>query len=154
MTAQVERQTDSDNGVLVANGTQNVGFSWYVKDEQMVFDGNIYADHYVVRSERKVPLGSSTLGVRFTRVDQKGIITLLINGMECGSMEMPSILRGSSTGMSIGKDSLSPVTNDYRAPFPFSGIIHRVEITFLPFQSPSDEKKEAGDRYRTEMARQ
>ncbi|MBI4765631.1 MAG: hypothetical protein HY787_13665 [Deltaproteobacteria bacterium] len=56
--------------------------------------------------------------------------------------------------MSIGKDSLSPVTGDYRAPFPFSGTIHRVEVTFLPFQSPSDEKKEARDRYHTEMARQ
>jgi arylsulfatase A-like enzyme len=154
MAAQVKRQVASDNGVLVANGTQNTGFSWYIKDEQMVFDGNIYTDHYVVRSERKVPLGPSTLGVRFTRVEQKGIITLLINGMECGAMEMPSVLRGSSTGMSIGKDSLSPVTSDYRAPFPFSGTIHRVEITFLPFQEPSDEKKEAGDRFRTEMARQ
>jgi arylsulfatase A-like enzyme len=154
MTAEVERPKASDNGVLVANGTQNTGFSWYIKEEQMVFDGNIYTDHHVVRSEQKVPLGTSTLGVRFSRVDQKGIITLLINGMECGTMEMPSILRGSSTGMSIGKDALSPVTNDYKAPFLFSGTIHRIEVTFLPFQSPSDEKKDAGERYRTEMARQ
>jgi arylsulfatase A-like enzyme len=154
MTAEVERPKATDNGVLLANGTQNNGFSWYIKDERMVLDGNIYTDHHVVRSVQKVPLGSSLLGVRFNWKDQKGIITLLINGKECGSMEVPSVLRGSSTGMSLGRDNLSPVTADYRAPFPFSGTIHRVEVTLLPFKSPSDEKEDARVRFRTEMSRQ
>ena len=154
MTAEVERSKASDDGVLVASGTQNTGFSWYIKEEQMVFDGNIYTDHHVVRSVSKVPVGPCLLGVRFTHEGSKGVITLLINGKACGFMEVPSVMRGSSTGMSIGRDNLSPVTDDYEAPFPFSGTIRRVEVILLPFKSPSDEKEDARDRYRTEMARQ
>ncbi len=154
MSAEVERPDASDNGVLLATGSQNTGFSWYIKDEKLVFDGNVYTDHHVVSSEEKVPVGSSTLGVRFTRQDQKGTITLLINGNECGSMEVSSALRGSTTGMSVGRDSLSPVTDDYKGPFPFSGTIRRLEVKLMPFPSPSDEQEDARARYRTEMARQ
>ena len=32
----------------------------------------------------------------------------------------------SATGMDIGRDALSPVTDDYDGPFPFTGKIHRV----------------------------
>jgi len=154
MTAEVERLDASTNGVLVASGTQNLGFTWYIKDEKMVFDGNIYTEHHVVSSEQKVPVGSSRLGVLFTWQDQKGTITLLINGAECGSMGVPTILRGGSNGMSVGRDNLSPVTEDYQAPFPFSGTIRRLEVNMEPFKSPSDEKEDAKDRFRTEMSRQ
>jgi hypothetical protein len=34
----------------------------------------------------------------------------------------------SSTGMDIGQDGLSPVTNDYEGPFKFSGKIHHVVV--------------------------
>ena len=120
----------------------------------MVFDGNIYTDHHVVRSEQKVPVGSSALGVLFTRHDQKGTITLLMDGVDCGSVGVPSVLRGGSNGMSVGRDNLSPVTDDYEAPFPFSGTIHRLEINLEPFKSPSDEKEDAKARFRAEMSRQ
>ncbi|MBW2086405.1 MAG: arylsulfatase, partial [Deltaproteobacteria bacterium] len=154
MTAEVERPDASANGVLVAHGTQNTGFSWYIKDEQMVFDSNVFTDHHVVRSEQKVPVGPSTLGVRFTWNDQKGTMTLLINGNECGSMEVPSTVRTYTTGMSIGRDSLSPVTDDYEAPFPFSGTIRRVEVNMQPFRSRSEAREDAEIRHRTEMVRQ
>jgi len=154
MTAEVERPDASANGVLVAHGTQNTGFSWYLKDEQMVFDSNVLTDHYVVRSDKKVPVGPSTLGVRFIWADKKGTITLLINGSECGSIEVPSTVRTYTTGMSIGRDSLSPVTDDYEAPFPFAGTIRRVEVNLQPYRSPSDEQEEAKIKHRTEMATQ
>jgi arylsulfatase len=154
MTAEVERPDTSAEGVLVASGTQNQGFSFYIKDEKLVFDGNLYTDHHVVSSEQMVPVGSCTLGVLFRWQDQKGSITLLIDGVECGSMELPSALRSGSTGMSIGRDTLSPVTDGYESPFPFSGTIRKVAFNMEPFKSPSDEKEEAKVRFRTEMARQ
>jgi len=154
MTAQVERPDASADGVLVAHGTQNTGFSWYIKDGQMVFDSNILAEHHVVRSTKKAPVGSSTLGVRFTWVDNKGTITLLIDGSECGSLEVPSPVRTFTTGMSIGRDSLSPVTSDYAAPFPFAGTIHRVEMKPQPLRSPADERREAEIIHCAEMAKQ
>jgi hypothetical protein len=56
--------------------------------------------------------------------------------------------------MSIGRDSLSPITDDYEAPFPFKGKIRRVEIDLQPFRSPAEEQKDAEARHRTEMAKQ
>lgn len=154
MTAEIERTDASDNGVIVASGTQTAGFSWYIKDEKVVFDSNISIIHRTVRSEQKVPVGSCTLGVRFKWEDQKGILTLLIDGKDCGAMELPSVLRGGSTGMSIGRDNLSPVTDDYDAPFPFSGTIRRVEFNHQEYRTASAEKADARARFRAEMSRQ
>jgi arylsulfatase A-like enzyme len=155
ITAHVDRADAAAEGVLVAQGTQNVGFSFYVKDERLVFDYNIFTNHFVVRSDQKVPPGSSVLGVRFIREGQKGTIVLMISGKECGSIEVPFVLRMiSSTGMDIGRDGLSPVTDDYKAPFPFSGKLIRVEVDLPQHQSPSEEREAAAARHRAEMARQ
>jgi len=154
MTAEVERPDASADGVLVASGTQNVGFSWYIKGNKMMFDGNIYTEHYVVSSDRNVPVGTSTLGVRFAWQGQEGTVALLIDGTESGSLAVPSTLRGGSNGMSVGKDNLSPVTDDYEAPFAFGGTIRKLEVNLEPFKSRTDEREEAKTRFRTEMSRQ
>ncbi len=156
MTADVELPDDaSAQGVLMAQGTQNVGFSMYVKDSELVFDYNIFTNHIVVRSERKVPTGRCTLGVRFMREGRAATITLLIDDEECGSIQAPFVLRMiSSTGMDIGRDALSPVTDDYVAPFKFTGTLHKVDIDLLRYQPPGTEEEEAKTRERTEMARQ
>jgi arylsulfatase len=155
MTADVERPGASADGVLVAQGTQNIGFSWYIKERCLVFDYNVFAEHQVVRSDQEVPVGASKLGVRFIRDGGKGKITLIIDGRECGTVEVPFVLRMlGSTGMDIGRDSLSPVTNDYPAPFPFAGTIHRLEVNLLERRSSSEVKEDAETAQRTEMARQ
>jgi len=155
MTAEVQQHDPKQGGVIVAQGTQNVGFTWYVKDEQLVFDYNIFTDHHIVRSTQKVPEGDSRLGMRFHRDGQKGAITLSINESDCGNIEVPFVLRMiSSTGMDIGRDSLSPVTDDYPAPFPFSGVIRRIEIELPQYRPSSETKDEAKVKQRTEMARQ
>ena len=155
MTAEVDQHDPKKGGVLVARGTQNVGFCWYVKDERLVFDYNIFTDHHVLRSGQKVLPGVGKLGVRFIRDGKKGTIILMIDGTDCGSMEVPFVLRMiSSTGMDIGRDGLSPVTDDYQAPFPFSGVIRRLLVDLLEFRKPSEEKVDAAVRQRAEMARQ
>jgi arylsulfatase len=154
MTAEVDRPEKTTDGVVVASGSQNVGFSWYVKDEQLVFDSNAFTDHYVVRSTRKVPAGRSSIGVEFSWTGQKGTITLMIEGSACGSLDVPAPVRGGGLGMNIGRDAPSPVTNDYQTPFPFSGTIHRLQVELRPPQSRQDERKDAAIRHQTEMARQ
>ncbi len=154
MTAEVERADESSDGVIVAHGTQNTGFSWYIKDGLLVFDSNALAKHSVVRSERPVPVGKSTLGAAFAWADKKGTITLLMDGEECGSIQVPSTIRTYTTGMSIGRDALSPVTDDYEAPFPFEGTISRIEVSHQPYQSVLDEQRDREARHKAEMARQ
>jgi arylsulfatase len=154
MTVEVERADETSGGVIVAHGTQNTGFSFYIKDGLLVFDSNALAKHSVVRSDKPVPAGKSSLGAAFTWADNKGIITLLMNGEECGSIQVPTTIRTYTTGMSIGRDNLSPVTDDYEAPFPFEGTISRIEVTHQPYRSAEDEKKDQEARDKAEMARQ
>jgi arylsulfatase len=154
MTAEVERDSETSDGVLVAHGTQNTGFSWYIKDGLLVFDSNALAEHSVVKSNKKVPAGRCIVGVAFTWKNDQGALTLLIDGEECGSILTPTTIRTLSTGMSIGRDALSPVTDDYQAPFPFKGKMSRIEVTHQPYRSAEDRKKDEDARYNAEMSRQ
>lgn len=94
------------------------------------------------------------MGAAFTWGENQGTITLLINGEECGSLPVPTTIRTQSTGIGIGRDALSPVTDDYQAPFPFQGKISRIEVTHKPYKSAEDRKKDEEARYRAEMSRQ
>ncbi|MGE4607597.1 MAG: hypothetical protein AAEJ52_12725, partial [Myxococcota bacterium] len=52
---------------------------------------------------------------------------------EVGAGVVPRILRMiSSTGLDIGRDGLSGVTDDYQAPFEFTGSIARVVFELIP----------------------
>jgi hypothetical protein len=61
-----------------------------------------------------------------------------------------------STGMDIGLDRLSPVSDEYKdlATFAFSGTIHRVDIDLPKYRPPGEAKEEAATRFRGEMAKQ
>jgi arylsulfatase len=121
----------------------------------------MFMDHHVVRSDIKLPTGDSLVRAHFLRQGKKGKLTLSINGKECGSIPIPYLLSMiSSTGLDIGKDSLSPVTNDYEGPFEFSGTIKRVVVDLPKYTGPSIKKrraerlKNAEAKYRTEMSKQ
>jgi len=154
MTAEIDRPDAAADGVLAAHGGQNTGYTWYIRDERLVFDSNILTDHYVVRSTGKVPVGQSAVGVKFSWSGSRGTLTLLIDGQESGSVEVPSPVRTFTSGMSVGQDTLSPVTGDYDAPFPFKGAIRRLEVDMRPFESGAEERRDAEVRLRVEMARQ
>ena len=154
MTADIER-SDKDEGVIVAMGTQNCGFCWYIKDNISVFDYNIFTDHHIVRSETVVPTNQCSIGVNFLREGRKGTISLIIDEKECGSIQVPYVMRMiSSTGFDVGRNSLSPISDDYKAPFEFTSNIKRIKIKLLRYRKPSDIRGDAKDKFRAEMAKQ
>ena len=57
----------------------------------------------------------------------------------------------SSAGMQIGKNYLSPVSNEYKTPFEFTGKLKKVKIKILD-HIPT--KEELQIRFKDEMARQ
>jgi len=155
VSAEVDRPDASIQGVIAAQGTQNGGYSWYIKDNKMVFDYNIFAEHHVVRSDTEVPIGRIPLEIRFVRDGDTGKITLVMEGQECGTIQVPFVMRMiSSTGLDIGKDSLSPVTDDYAAPFAFKGKIRRFDVVLHRYRSPKEKQEDEDVRMRTEMAKQ
>jgi arylsulfatase len=159
--AEIQRTNENDEGVLLALGTMNGGLTFFIKDSHLVFDFNMFMDHHIVRSNIKVPTGESTVRAHFVRKGKRGTITLYINGEECGSIPIPYLLSFlSSTGMDIGRDSLSPVSNDYEGSFEFSGTIKRVIVDLPKYTGPSRKKrraekfKNAEAKFRTEMSKQ
>ncbi|UCG70151.1 MAG: arylsulfatase [Thermoplasmata archaeon] len=152
MQASIERINEQIEGVIITSGTHNNGLSWYIKDNRLVFDYNAYRDHSVIRSSVTVPTGQSTIGIKFRRKERGGTFTLLIDGNECGSIDVPLALRIiSTTGLQIGINNLSPITNDYKAPFKFMGKIKYINFKSQPSNPTLGELK---NRFDAEMTKQ
>ena len=155
MRVEVDRPDASTQGVIAAQGTQNGGYSWYIKDNKMTFDYNIFAEHHIVCSDTEVPTGRIPLEVRFVRDGDTGTLTLVIDGQECGTIQVPYVMRMiSSTGLDIGQDTLSPVTDDYKAPFAFTGRILKFDAVLHRYRTPQEKQEDEEAKMRTEMSKQ
>jgi arylsulfatase A-like enzyme len=128
LVATIDRPAGAD-GVLYASGNQNSGLSLFIEDGRLVFDYNCFGEHRIVTSERPVPEGATTVGVRFRRTGEGGHATVVVDGEECGTVELPFVMRLiSSVGSSVGYDHGSPVSDRYRDEFPFQGRLERIDI--------------------------
>ena len=72
---------------------------------------------------------------RFDRIIEGAQATMLINGESAGTIQIPGITRAGGS-IEIGRDAFSPVTQDYAAPFPFSGKIYRVVFDVPELAAP------------------
>ena len=120
----------------------------------MVFDSNIATDHWVARSSETVPTGESTLGVSFAWEGNNGVLTLTIDRKKCGTAVLPSPMNIGSIGLRIGRDNMSPVSENYEPPFAFTGTIRRIEVRHPEYLTEADERAAARARFREEMAKQ
>ena len=129
-------------GAIVARGSANGGYVLFVKDRHLVFDYNFFHTHSQVRSTRPLPNGPCVAGVRVERAGRSGTATLVIDGADCGSVDIPEMaVMVSSTGMDIGR-SIAPVCHDYAPPFDFEGELRRVTVKVAASRAP-EAKKEA-----------
>ena len=147
ITANIHRSSDQDNGVIVAQGDQFSGYALYLQDNHLVYERNTGADVIRIVSEDTVPVGDSTLQFRYDKVSTglavakglfsegihfnrlsvlKGTGTLLVNGKETGSaiIEQPFLVGWE--GLDVGRDTGSPVSPHYQAPFNFAGTLPSV----------------------------
>lgn len=153
LVATVDRAA-GDDGVLYAMGNGNSGLSAFVQGDHLVFDYNCFGDHFVAESDRVVPIGSSTIGVRFERTGRGGVAHLVIDGEDCGSVDIPFVMRViSSMGASVGYDHGLPVSRRYHDAFPFKGTLRRVDIE-LKRSNGSEAAQSAEVQQRSDMTRQ
>ncbi|MGZ4689933.1 MAG: arylsulfatase [Acidimicrobiia bacterium] len=155
MTASIDRAA-TDEGVIYASGTENAGFSFFVQHSHLVFDYNAFGDHQILTSDRAVPVGLARVGVQLRRTGRRhGTVQLLIDDEPCGSAELPLLMTViSSVGPSVGFDHGSAVSERYRGPFPFSGVLHRVDIDADPEGNHQNALDVAAAELRAESARQ
>ena len=124
ITAVVDVADGPVEGVLYARGSHNVGHSFFVQGGLLNFEYNALGTRYRARGPIELGAGRHELAARFDRSDKGGRLTVCCDSVEVGSVHVPRIVRMlGSTGLDVGRDALSPVTDDYDAPFPFTGTI-------------------------------
>ena len=153
LDATIERP-EGAGGVLYASGTANSGLSLFVQDDHLVFDYNCFGDHQLVTSDRPVPAGRSVVGVRFRRDGDTAVATVVVDGAEAGSVDLPFAMRiMSSVGPSVGHDHGSPVSRRYGDEYPFEGHLERVDITLVK-AGAAEAADDAATDERSTMSRQ
>ena len=80
--------------------------------------------------------------MRVARDGRRGTATLVVDGQDAGSVDIPEMATMvSSTGMDVGR-SVAPVCHDYAAPFPFGGELRSVTFEIAP-SAPRQQRQEA-----------
>lgn len=138
ITAQVETFDEGAEGVLLAHGGRFGGYSFYVKGGHLHYVHNfLNIDRYVIKSDSSIPAGTKSLRFEF-EPDQPGEICgggtgrLFIDGKPAGRGEISRTVgvryHLADDGLCCGYDDESPVSDDYQAPFHFTGTINRVVV--------------------------
>ena len=144
LEARIERPLGT-GGVIMAMGTHNAGVSLFIQEDRLMFDYNIFGEHHVAVSTSTVPVGASTVGVRFRRSTNEADVTLLIDDVDCATLHLPFLMRIFSTiAMSFGCDQGSPVSNHYVDDFAFDGRIERVDIQLV--SADTDQERVVAER--------
>jgi len=127
-------------GVLFAMGGVGGGHSLYIKDKKLHYLYNWLGEKFQkVTSTSEIPKGKQVFTAEFVKTgDDKetmsatGTLTLYIDMKKVGQgtiMTQPGFFCPVGDGLCVGRDSASPVSPDYAAPFPFhGGTIDRVVV--------------------------
>ena len=161
--ADVDIPAGGAEGVLVAQGGDAGGYTFYVKDGQLCFLYNYVGLDYFEVHERQRRSGRGTAraalrvrahgraGHRATARACPGRGQLYVDGELVGATEFPHTtpLLFELEGLSCGYDFGAPASEVYTAPFPFTGTIRQVAVDLAGELIADDE----GD-LRVLMARQ
>ncbi len=131
IVADLDLQGSDARGVIVAMGSRFGGFTLFVKDGRLHFEYSFIGVHtFKFASNRAVPTGRVALGVEFTRLreDPKGVangtLKMYINEemVAEGRMKVqPGPFGLAGVGLVVGHDGPEGVSEEYEAPFPFTG---------------------------------
>jgi arylsulfatase len=141
ITADVEIPVGGAEGVLISQGGIDGGYSFYIKDGKLQYLYNYVArTFYHAESTQPIPQGRHKLRYEFEVTGAPDILQgkgtpgrgqLYIDGRLVGQVEMEvtnPIVLGLASGVAIGADPGSPVTDRYQGAFEFTGTIYNVTI--------------------------
>jgi arylsulfatase len=141
ITADTDIPKEGAEGVLISCGGVDGGISFFVKDGKLCYAHNYVGKEItIVRSQTKVPAGRHELRFEFEPAGPPDILKgkgsagraqLYIDKKLVGQVEMAITTPlgfGLAGGVAVGADVGSPVTTDYKAPFPFTGKLYTVKV--------------------------
>jgi arylsulfatase len=122
------------DGVLVAMGSALGGWVLYALDGRLRYVHNLAGkERHRISSDVVIGAGAHQLGFHFEKTAEfTGRGTLLVDGAPVGTGDIPFFtpVRFSITGagLSVGYELGPAIADDYVAPFPFAGTLHRVVV--------------------------
>ncbi len=136
ITADVNLTNENVQGVLFSIGGWQNGISFYVQDGKLNFAYNTGLKTYYVSSEKQqLPIGNVRLKFQFKynggEQGAGGIGDLYVNEKKVGEAAIDKTLKsniGTYENIEVGRDIISPVTDNYQVPFVFTGSINTVVI--------------------------
>jgi arylsulfatase A-like enzyme len=131
--ADVDGTDDNVQGVLISHGGRFAGYSLFVHNKRLIYDHNFLGiEHYRVVSDIEIPTGASRLGFVFEKTgEHQGVGQLYIDGKKVGegAIDRTIPVNYGPEGLEIGRDTLTPVSEDYACPFTFTGKLKKVVVS-------------------------
>ena len=133
VTAELNIPEGGADGVVTCVGAFSCGWSLYIKDGKPNFRYTFFdvADVDIPGTEN-VPAGKVTLKTEFTPDGSKdggGTLKLFVNGKPAGAgLLKRTAFRHGLEPFEVGRDSITSISPDYKAPFAFSGTIEEVKF--------------------------
>jgi arylsulfatase len=136
----VDIPTDGAEGVLLSQGANNSGFTFYVQGGRLHYAHNyVGRATYRVASTEDVPAGRHQLRFEFEPTDKPdiargqgspGIAQLYIDGHLAGEAEFPvtTPVIFNPGALACGANPGSAVVPDYEPPFRFTGTLYTVIV--------------------------
>lgn len=126
-------RAEGDVGALVIYGNSWSGYGFYIDKDRLVFEYNNCGDVTRLASDRPLPAGDLTVSWDFERTGPfAGRGTLLVDGIPCGHVTLPTTLRfNSMTGLDIGRNAHAPFSQHLTPPAIFTGTIRSVRYTLM-----------------------
>ena len=138
ITAAVDVPNDSDDteGVLIAQGGRFAGWSFFLEDGKPAFAYNFLGvDRTVIKSKESIPVGASNIRFEFAfdggTPGAGGTGKLFINDKLVGEERIAKTVPyrwGLDETFDVGQDLGTPVIDDYKAPFAFTGNLQKVTL--------------------------
>jgi arylsulfatase len=161
ITADAEIPAGGAEGVLLCQGSNAGGWTFYVQDGRLHYAHNyVGRATYQVSATDKLPSGRHQLRFEFEPTGKPDILQgkgspgraqLYVDGRLLAQDEFPvtTPIAFNPGGLTCGANPGSPVTTDYQAPFRFTGTLHTVTVDLS-----GDLITDAESEMRMAMARQ
>ncbi|WP_415394761.1 arylsulfatase [Rhodococcus globerulus] len=133
ITADVDVAAENPEGVLFALGDWTGGFAAYVCDGVLTVTVATPGGEILLSADRKLTSGRHQLGCVLSPVPEGGArVQIFVDGNIVGTghsdHSLPHAWQHGGTSMTLGYDRGLPVTNSYRPPFAWNGVLHQVRI--------------------------
>ena len=143
LSADITVPAKNAKGVIIADGGRLGGFVLYVKDGRLTYETTVFGNttSKITTHSRLTP-GAHHIEVRVAADPTSppqcgpavftGNVALQIDGKPEGNSPLSNLVLSYNETLDIGKDLGSTVSEEYEAPFAFTGKIEKVSLDLTP----------------------